>query len=113
MLDQDVPPVEEGKIGGVADVVPEAELRAEAVGRGAINNIAGSTPRPWTTVTVQPWRAATTARVQDPAVPASRRIIRSPNPSRFPPCARMRPPASLLLLTIFSFKPRFRKPLAS
>src|SRR6476659_4661225 len=113
MLDQDVPPVEEGEAGGVADVVPEAGLRAEAGGRGGINSRVASTPLPWTTVTARQWAVGTTAHVRDAAGRDSRKLIRSPSLSHCRRCAKTRTPASLPLLTIFSFKRKFRRPLAS
>ena len=110
MQDQDVPPVEEGEIGGGVVVVPEAEI--PAVGLAATNSTAAFTPPPWTTVTVLPLLAATMALGLDASVPALPRIIRKLSPSRFR-FAKTPLPVSLPSLTIFSFKQKFRKLPAS
>src|SRR5579864_5080501 len=103
MQDQDVPPVEEGETGDGVAVVPEADPR-----RTGVISTVEFTPRPWTTVIVQPWAAAM-ARVQDAHGRALLRDIPSPNPSR---CrfAKTRLPAFLVSSTICSSRPKFRRP---
>src|SRR5436190_17186280 len=104
MLDQDVPPVEEGETGGGV-AVAVAEFRV-VVGPDAISSTVASTRPPWTTATARRWQAATiTAVVPVGSGPALRQIIRKLIWSRF---LRARTPtrvSSDSLMTYFS-KPR-------
>src|SRR6266568_6304739 len=110
MQDQDAPPVEEGETGGGVVVALKAELPQAAP--AAINNTVAFTALRWTIVIVPPCRAATMAPVLGALGRVLLRTIRNPNPSRYP-CARMPRREFLASLTIFSSRPRFRKPLAS
>src|SRR6266851_7452308 len=110
MQDPDAPPaVVEGETDGGVVVVPEA---AAATQLGAINNRAAFIARPWITVTALPWPAATTVLAPDASAPALPMPIPSPNPSLCP-CAKTLPHESSPSWTIFSSRPRFRKPPAS
>src|SRR5579864_572324 len=107
MQDQDAPPVvEEGETGGGVAVVQEADLR-----RTGVISTVESTPHPWTTVIAQRW-AATMARGQDAPDPDLLQAIPSLNliPCRF---VKTQLPVFLVLLMIFSSKPKFRRPRAS
>src|SRR6266567_5658665 len=111
MQDQDVPPVEEGETDGGAVAVQEAQIRAAAVVRAAINSTPASSRHPWITAIALRWPAETMARACE-CVPDSAPIILRRILSRCQ-VGKMRIPESSALWTTSSFKRKFRRPLAS